>query len=553
MKKFFTHFVFAVAVMGLGLSSCGNPAKMAKEAELYQLLECNPEILEVVDGKICAELTFNFPEKFFNKKAIVELTPVIVYEGGESVASSIMFQGEDVTNNYTVIPKEGAQETEVATFEYVKGMEKSRLEVRLTVHHKDKKYFGAPAYNVADGANTTYMLVYKNAALPLAPNTYQYIIDETAETQIDYHMSSATVRPSQLSKDDVKAFQDFLSTIKDDERRTIMNTDVIAYASPDGQESFNTSLSETRGKTAMKAFKRINNKKVGVDTELVLTTISEDWEGFRQLVMNSEIEDKELIIRVLEMYEDVNVREREIKNMSHVYTTLAEDILPRLRRARFVTNIEYRNYSDEELVAMVENNMDALDNEALLKAATLIKDNDTKLAIYAKAVEKFACSRALVNSAITLLQMNKAEEAMKVLAKVQYKSDCYYNTLGVANVNLGNYAEAMKAFEMSTLEDTKYNVAVVNILTGEYEAAYGILAGSKKVNEALAAILVGKLDAAKSILGDACKCPYTSYLRAIVAAREGRVEDAKAALEVASKMKCLAERALTDIEFASIR
>ena len=391
------------------------------------------------------------------------------------------------------------------------------------------------------------------ALLEAAPDAYQAIIPETGEAQILYLINSSTVRPAQLKSDEIKAFQEFLKNVKADERREIVGTDIIAYASPDGKEDLNSKLSGKRAESATKAFNsKINTKKVGIETSINSVSISEDWDGFKELVRNSNIADKDLILRVLEMYSDPIVREREIKNMSQVFTILAKEILPQLRRARFIANIEFKNYTDEELVALVNENIEILDEDDFLHAATLVKENDTKVKVYTQAANKFNSDRANVNLAVTLLKMGKDAEASNALAKVANKDSYYYNTVGVVALRKGDDQAAVAAFNKSNLKESKYNLAVVDVVNGKYADAKAKLAGEGCYNEALVNILTGNLSAAEAIVKDA-KCPCKAYLKAIVAARQGKVDAAKAALEVAKKDEKLAKRAENDIEFAKVK
>ena len=551
MKKIFN--VLMIVAAGLLIQSCGSPKKMAESAEEVSV-SCNPQVLEVVAGNIKADVTVTFPEDFFHPKAIVEVVPALVYDGGETVLDPVMLQGEDVTENYQVVAETGGTITKTFEFAYEEGMENSHLELRMTVIHKDKRIpFTAP-YKVADGANTTYMLVKTSGSLAYAPDAYQAIISEQNEAQILYLINSATVRPSQLKSDEIKAFQEFLTNLKADERRELVSTDIIAYASPDGKEDFNAELSERRAKSASDAFnKKINNKKIGIETTVNTTNVDEDWEGFQELVSNSSIEDKDLILRVLEMYSDPAVREREIKNMSEVYTTLKKDILPELRRARFIANIEFTNYSNEELTALVNDNIEILDEEALLRAASLLEDANQKVTVYQKAIEKFNSDRAKVNLGVAYLVLGKNTEAENALASVSDKNCAYYNNaMGVVALRKGDNEAAASAFNKSSLKEAQYNLAVIDILNGNYADAASKLNGEASFNEALVNILNGNLDAASRILGDA-QCPCKSYLKAIIAARQGNVEAANAALETASQNEALAERAENDIEFAKIR
>ncbi|HIZ85014.1 MAG TPA: hypothetical protein IAC04_00790 [Candidatus Coprenecus stercoravium] len=551
MKKIFNVLMFAAAAMLV--QSCGSPKKMAESAEDLSV-SCNPQVLEVVAGNIKADVTVTFPEDFFHPKAIVEVVPVLVYEGGETALDPVMLQGEDVTENYQVVPEAGGSISRTFEFAYTEGVEDSYLELRMTVIHKDKRIpFTAP-YKVADGANTTYMLVKTGGSLAYAPDAYQAIINEQNEAQILYLINSATVRPSQLKSDEIKAFQEFLTNLKADERRELVSTDIIAYASPDGKEDFNAKLSERRAKTASDAFsKKINNKNVGIETTVNTSNVDEDWDGFQALVSNSSIEDKDLILRVLEMYSDPAVREREIKNMSEVYTTLKKDILPELRRARFIANIEFTNYSNDELIALVNDNIEILDEEALLRAASLLEDADQKVTVYQKAIEKFNSDRARINLGVAYLALGKNADAENALASVSDKNNAYYNNAaGVVALRKGDNEAAAAAFNKSSLKEAQYNLAVIDILNGNYADAAAKLNGAGCSNEALVNILNGNLDAAAAIIAD-CNCAYSSYLKAIIAARQGDVEAANAALENVAKDEALAARAENDIEFAKIR
>lgn len=551
MKKIFYAFMIAAAGMFVA-TSCGSPKKMAESAEEVSV-SCNPQVLEVVAGNIKADVTVSFPADFFHPKAIVEILPVLVYNGGEIILDPVMLQGEDVTDNFEVIPEIGGTVERTFEFEYTEGVEDCFLELRMTVIHKDKRIPFIAPYKVADGANTTYMLVKTNGTLAYAPDAYQAIIPEQSEAQILYLINSATVRPSQLKSDEIKAFQEFLASIKADERRELISTDIVAYASPDGKEDFNAELSTRRAKTASDAFnKKINNKSIDINANVTTSHIDEDWEGFKELVSKSNIEDKDLILRVLEMYSDPAVREREIKNMSAVYTTLKKDILPELRRARFIANVEFTNYTNEELVALVNDNIEILDEEALLRAGSLLKDANQKITVYQKAVEKFNSDRAKINLGVAYLTLGKNDEAANALASVSDKNNTYYyNAIGVVELRKGNYEAAVAAFQKSSLKEAQYNIAVVDILNGNYADAAAKLKGANSFNEALADILTDNLSAASQILANA-QCPCKNYLKAIIAAREGNTDAALAALEIASKDEALAERAETDIEFATV-
>ena len=539
----------SLAVLGFAVVACSSPAKMAKNADLVSA-ESDPQVLEVVANEIQASYTINFPEGYFHPKAILEVVPVLVYEGGESAGTPFMLQGEKVTENHKVVANSGAQVSNTVKFDYVKGVEKSHLELRLAVYNKEKRIEFPAAYKLADGANTTYMLVNRMGTPAFANHAYQKVIRETREAQILYLINNATVRPSQLRSDEIKSFQEFLAQLQEDERRTIASTDVIAYASPDGELDFNTELSQRREKTATDAFAKVT-KKTPVDAPVNSSSVSEDWEGFKELVEKSDIQDKELILRVLSMYSDPMVREREIRNMSNVFKTLADKVLPQLRRARYIANIDYKNYTDEELTALVKDNVEILDEEALLYAATLIKDRNTKVMLYKKAGEKFSSDRGYNNLAATYLLMGKVSDAKAALAKVSEKCDVYYNNLGVVALRENNLADAAANFAKSKAVEAKYNSAVLDILNGKYDVAANKLQGSGLENEALAYILTGQYDKASKVL--TCTCPLSSYMKAIVAARKGDANTVESELAKATKNAELKARAEKDIEFAKYR
>ena len=535
----------SVAVLGFA-AACSSPEKMAEMAENV-IVKTEPAVLEVVAGKIDAAVTVTYPEDYFHKKAILEVTPVIVYEGGEVAMEPYVFQGESVKDNYEVVPSAGATVTKDVHFDYVPGMEKSYLELRGVVKHK-KKSVDMPVKKAADGANTTYMLVCKDGALDLKADNYQEVIKQTAEGQILYTINSSTVRNNQLTSQSIKDFQAALDEIKANERKTLTGTDVVAYASPDGKEDQNAKLSDNRSKSAEKAFAKVT-KKHPVDGPVKVSSVGEDWEGFQELVAESDLEDKDLIIRVLSMYSDPAVREKEIKNMSAVYSTLAKEVLPELRRARFIANVEFKNYTSEELLKLVDENIDVLDETALLRAATLVNENADKIALYKKAVEKFNSANGQYNLAVAYIWDGKLAEAKAALAKCAKDAD-WNNAMGVVALREGNNAEAEKYFKAANNASAKANLAVIDVLNGDYKAAAAKLAGQKGCNVALVALLNGDLAAAANAT---CKCPTASYIKAIAAARQGKADAVKTNIEAAKADPALAARYEKDIEFAQYR
>ena len=541
--------LFSAAVLGAAAIACSSPEKMAEQAENV-LVSCDPAVLEVKAGVIDANVTVTYPADYFHPKAILEVIPVIVYDGGEAKMESYFFQGTKVEDNYEVVPEEGATITKPVHFEYAEGMENCHLELRGVVKYKADKT-DLPTKKVADGANTTYMLVKKDAkaAVDFKADNYQETIPMPVEGQILYTINSANVRNSEIKSQSIKDFQAALDEIAANERKTLTGTEVVAYASPDGGEELNTKLSDKRAKSAEKAFNKVTKGKETGETSV--KSVGQDWEGFQELVAASDIEDKDLIIRVLSMYSDPAVRENEIKNMSAVYKTLADEVLPQLRRGRFIANFEYQNYTGEELIKLVDENIDVLDEEALLRAATLVKEPADKEAIYKKAVEKYNSNRAQYNLAVVYINEGKFEKADKALDKCEQDAD-WNNAKGVVALNTGDEAAASKYFAAAGNATAKANEAVVDILNGRYEAAAAKLAGQKSFNAALAQVLVKNYAAAEAALPE-CDCACVAYLKAVIAARQGKADAVKANLEAASKCEKLAKRAEKDIEFAQYR
>lgn len=536
--------IFAAAILGLAVVACSSAEKMAEMAENV-IVKCNPEVLQVVDGNIDAVLTVTYPADYFHPKAILEVTPVLVYEGGEAAAAPFMYQGEKVKDNYKVIPSAGGTVTEKVHFNYVPGMEKAYLELRGVVSYKTKS-LALPSKKVADGCNTTYMLVKKDGTVSFKADNYMDVIPQTEEGQILYTINSSDVRSAQLKGTSIKDFQAALDEIKANERKTLKGTEVVAYASPDGSESLNNKLSDKRAASAEKAWSKIVKGHEASDPDI--KSVGEDWEGFKELVSGSNIADKDLILRVLSMYSDPAVRESEIKNMSEVYKELKGEVLPELRRARFIANVEYQNYTADELKALIDENIDILDEEALLRAASLVSA-DKKVDIYKQAIKKFNSARAQYNLAVAYLMLDKDSDAAAAAAKCASDADVE-NLLGVLDLHKGDLTSAAKHFAASGNEDSVTNMGVVDILKGNYAKAASELANAKGCchNTMLAYILNGQLD--KAANAGKCQDAPVQYLRAIIAARQGKASDVKTYLDKTNDT--FKARAAKDIEFAGL-
>jgi Flp pilus assembly protein TadD len=532
-----------------------------KKAAKDVAITCNPELLEIKGNTIEAEWTATFPEKYFNKKAGLQLLPVLVYQGGEEKGPVKRLQGEKVYDNYEQIKNAGRRTSQKLKFDYVPGMEKCRLELRAKLLYKTKEYDFDEPYLLANGAVSTALLVDKTGVVELQKDDYKKFTYDKKNAEIKYELNKSNVRKAELSKDEIKALKAFVdNAIADGNKVKYEGMEISSYASPEGTLSRNEVLSAERGQTANEAFDKLYSKKeLKPQAPIAVKNTAEDWEGFKQLVAQSNISDGDLILRVLSMYQDPVIREREIRNLSQVFKVLEEKILPELRRSILTAKIKVSNFSDEELLALVgTQGINNLDVEALLYAATLFKDNDyeTKAQIYKKAVEKYDDDRAINNYGAMLLKQNKVDEAKKVLETASKKSSEILNNLGIAQLRSGNINEAVKSLTQANTPAAKQNLAIVSIINGDYKTAATSLEGTGSINEALVKCLNGNLNGAKNTLdkvnGDTTG--KASYIKAVIAAKEGKTNDVtKYLADAFAKDATLKTKAQNDITFEKIQ
>ena len=541
MKRFLIFFAAAALTV-----ACASPEKMAKMAENVQVT-CEPAVLEVINGNIDPVVSVTYPKDYFNPNVVMEVIPVIVYEGGEAAMSPLKYQGEKVKDNYKVVSSAGQKVTEKLHFDYVEGMEKSYLELRARVI-AGKKSINLPTKKVADGANTTYMLVKRSGNVAFKADNYQDVIVTTAEGQIKYMKNSSEVRNSEIKGESVKEFLEALDAAAADERTTVKSTEIVAYASPEGAVSLNNKLSDNRGKSASKAWDKVTKGHEAADP--TVRSEGEDWEGFQQLVSQSKLEDKDLILRVLSMYSDPAVRENEIRNMSKVFTALQGEVLPELRRARLIANVEFKNYTNDELVELLKNNESILDEEALLRVASVAKDAAQKESIYRKAIERFGSERAQYNLVALYLSEGKDAKAEAGMGELKASDPDVVNLKGVLALHKDDYKTAEACFRKAKTAEAQKNLGIVLILTGQYDEAAQVLKDVDGCchNTVLSYVLTDQLD--KAMKAAHCGDPKVWYLKAIIAARQGKADDVKKYLANAFKNNDLKERAPKDIEFA---
>ena len=519
-KKLYLPLLMALVV---ALSSCSK--KMGELSSDY--FTVTPQVLEAVGGKVPATINGKFPEKYFNKKAVVEVTPVLKWDGGEAKGQPSVFQGEKVEgNDQTISYKMGGSYTMKTSFDYVPEMAKSELylEFKATI---GKKTVEIPAVKIA--------------------------IKEKYDANIMFLIQQANVRSSELKT--AKAFNEEVKNINATENRKISNIEVSAYASPDGSLDLNTKLAENRQDNTAKVINR-NLKKDKLEVNVDTKYTAEDWEGFQELVSKSSIQDKELILRVLSMYSDPEQREQEIKNISSVYKTLADEILPQLRRSRLTLNYEIIGKSDEEIANLAATDAKQLNIEELLYAATLTDDAAKQEAIYTKATqiypEDYRAYNNLGELAYEAGNLDKAESYLKKSLSIKNSAEANMN-MGLISLVKGDKAAAetylAKASGAPELNEALGNLYVAQ---GQYEKAVNAFGDTKTNSAALAQILAKDYNKAKTTLAGIAKPDaYTSYLSAVLGARTNNDSMVISSLKAAvAKDATLGKKAATDLEFA---
>ncbi|MCF2576724.1 tetratricopeptide repeat protein [Phocaeicola barnesiae] len=542
-----------VALLVLALSSCGKMGELSAD-----YFTTNPEVLEAVGGKVPVTITGKFPEKYFKKNAIVEVTPVLRWNGGEAKGQSATFQGEKVEgNDQTISYKAGGTYTMKASFDYVPEMAKSELYLDFKIK-RGKKEYTIPSVKIADGVIATSELpTVGSANAAYAADAFQRIIKQAQQANIMFLIQQANLRASELKSDSLKAFNKKVVEVAGDTKNyKLNNIEISAYASPDGGVELNTGLAEKRQDNT-ETYLNKELKKGKIETQVDTKYTAQDWEGFQELVSKSNIQDKDLILRVLSMYQDPEQRETEIKNISSVYKTLADEILPQLRRARLTANYDIIGRSDEEINEAFDTDAKVLSVEELLYAATLTNDNARKEAIYKKTVELYPSDCRAYNN----LGMMAYAAGDKAAAENYFKqalsknaSSAEANTnMGLCELVKGNVANAETYLSKSTGANTA-NEALGNlyIKQGQYDRAVNAFGDTKTNSAALAQILAKDYNKAKNTL-NAVKNPdaYTDYLMAIVGARTNNADLVKSSMtKVAQKDASLAAKAQDDREFA---
>ena len=548
-KKLYLPLLMAIVVALF--SSCKKMGPLS--ADYFTV---TPQVLEAVGGKVPATINGKFPEKYFKKKAVVEVTPVLKWNGGEAKGQSAVFQGEKVEgNDQTISYKVGGSYTMKTSFDYVPEMAKSELWLEFKAK-VGKKEVVIPAVKVADGVISTSELVNNtlgSANPALGEDAFQRIIKEKHDANIMFLIQQANVRASELKT--AKEFNEEVKNIDGAVNKKISNIEISAYASPDGGVSLNTKLAENRQDNTAKVINQ-NLKKSKVDAAIDTKYTAQDWQGFQELVSKSNIQDKELILRVLSMYSDPEQREQEIKNISSVYKNLADDILPQLRRSRLTLNYEIIGKSDEEIASLAASDPKQLNIEELLYATTLTNDPAKQEVIFTKATQiypnDFRAYNNLGKLAYQAGNLDKAESYFKKAASIKDAPEVNMN-LGLIALTKGDKAAA-ESYLSKASGAKELNEALGNlyIAQGQYDRAVSAFGDTKTNSAALAQILAKDYNKAKNTLASVAKPDaYTDYLMAVLGARTNNASMVTSSLKNAvAKEPSLAKKAASDLEFA---
>ena len=542
-----------LSCMALVLSSCNCYKKMLKKVDTVQT-SCTPAVLSLKGSTVTADIKVTFPPKYFDEVAVLKVTPVLVFEGGEIAGTPKFVQGENVKDNYTVIPwKTGGSYTQTVSFPYDPKARLSTLELRMEskcsnkCSKKYREFLPFAAMPVAQGISTVQNDANQTSYMAMMPDNFKKVTTVSQDAEILYQINKANVRKDQLTTDQVKMLNDFVKENSNKEKVTLGSIAAKGYASPDGPVKFNDELSKKRSESGQEAY----SKQLGMDAKYDIAAYGEDWDGFKELVEKSDIKDKELILQVLQMYSSPVKRDEEIKNMSSVFKVLAEEILPQLRRTKLVATADIQSKTDAELKEAVDKDLNSLDLEEMMYAATLYNKNSEKAKIYKAAATKYNDARAYNNLGVVLAKQGKLDQAKKALdqaAKLQSAPEIS-NNLGVVALAQGDVAEAKKYLSSLNTKDAKSNMALVALAEGNYSEATKGLSG---YNLAVAEVANGNLAKAKTALAKE-KSADADYLRAVIAMREGDSKAAVANLKSAfSKDKSLKEKAKTDVEFAKL-
>ena len=553
-------FVAVVALSGLITVSCSSLNKMKKRAGEITY-SVTPETLVAKGGMVDLKIDVTFPAKYFNKKVAIEATPVLRFKGGEKAYEMKAIQGEKVQGNAEVIPYEtGKTVSYTSRIPYEDAMRLSDLEIDIT-GSKGAKTAKFDPRKIGDGVIATETLVVNAPATSVGEDKFQRIIKQQEEAAIYYLINSANIRSKEMTSEEMKKLEAYIKEAATKENMNLNGIDVRSYASPDGAYDFNEKLANQREKSSStflkKQMKKGKVEQYKDENFFKDFVVAEDWDGFKKAMEESNIQDKELILRVLSMHSDPEVREREIRNIASAFAVVADQILPKLRRSLFVVNTELIGKSDDELKALAKSNPSDLNVEELLYSATLFDNNNDKLAIYEACMRQFPNDwRGFNDAGMIQFEMGNIAAAQANFNKANSMSannPVVQNNLGAVALKNGDLKQAEVYFGAATGagQEVNYNKGIVAIKSGDYAAAVNYFGQCNCVNAALANVLAGNNnEALKKLNAENKECPMSYYLKAVIGARTNDatavIENLKKACSLDASFKQLAA---TDMEF----
>jgi tetratricopeptide (TPR) repeat protein len=551
------------------LTGCNGLGKMIKKQKDINY-SVTPNPIEMHGDSVQFSVSGKFNPKLFGKKITMTITPVIKYTGGEKAMKPVVLVGDKATGSGQKISydKGGTFSYTSDKFVYEPAMKVAKVELRAQGQVK-KKIKDFTPIEIADGTIVTPLLVRNDEKAIIGKDAFVKVTPVNQTAHIYYVINQSNVRPAEMKSEEVKNTLAFIQANINSSWYEFKGINVNAYASPDGETEKNEHLAMDRAKSGsaafMNEFRKNKNKdnKFGKEKEqYVIGTTKEDWEGFKALMEQSTMADKDLILRVLTMYSDPNQRRTEIKNLSKTYVELAEKVLPKLRRSEIIINVDKKSRTDEMISALATSHPDSLSVEEILYAATLTNDINTQTQIYTSAEKQYPTDwRTSNNLGVVLLMQNKVSEAGEAFKRAEANgagNPIIANNLGTIESKAGNRVAAMELYNKANGAgpEVGYNKGIIQIRDGNYSDAVSSFGDSKSFNKALAQLLSGNTGEVGATIdaGNEKDMALSYYLKAVSAARRSSTADVISNLKTAiEKDGTLKAAAKDDAEFIKLR
>jgi tetratricopeptide (TPR) repeat protein len=527
----------------------------------YEVVQ-NP--LQMHGGDVTLQINGKFIEKGLNAKVVAELTPILFCaDGNEIPFQTEIFQGAKAAGNGKVVPAEGMAFNYSSTIPFQKCMSEGEVKVRVVVTKGGEEAIEPIlTEKIADGTTTTPLLIdLDDQVIKSNDCKFKRVNSFTKSATINFSKAKHSISSKEMRDEDVKEILSFISnSLEEDSRIEVKSIEITSFASPEGEIDLNTDLALDRGESAMKfLMSKAKRMKFDAGKDKSFYSVSpkgEDWAGFKEEVSKTDNEDKELILRVLQMTSDLNKREQEIRNMAKTYKFLEKEVLPQLRRATIIVNYDEVGYSDDELKNLIATNPDTLNVEEAFQACINEEDINTKLRNYNEAERLFSNDWRLINNkGYVLYTMGDIEGAGQSFEKALSITD---NATVSNNVAAVKHRQAGKGsddiisyFEASNTPESKYNLGLINIQNGKYDEAVTFMGESKSFSVALVNVLSEKYDVASDILANlSSDNASVNYLKAVIGSRTDNTELMTESLKSAfSADPSLKEKAKNDREF----